>query len=460
GGNKVLTKHVGSSEQTYEPTTAEEKQDKRNDIKAKGTLLMSLPNKDQLKFHSYQDAKLLMKAIEKMCGGNKESKKIPPSLCQSHKVSILTPLDLSKDIKPYTRLRSQRSIRLGSTSVIKNGNKVLTKHVGSSEQTYEPTTAEEKQDRRNEIKAKGTLLMSLPNKDQLKFHSYQDAKLLMKAIEKSTSSTNEVDTTASGVSTTHTQGGYDWSYKAEEATPTNSAFMAFTSSRSSSSSDSEIDSCSKTCMKAYADHKNEYDSLTFDYKKSQHNLFSYKAGLQSIEERLVHYKKIKVVFTEKINVLNPEFKLRDKVLAEYTQNLEKVEKERDELKLTLEKLQNSSNSLNTLLNSQNNRSTKRYHEVPPPLTGNYMPLKQDLRLIDEHFKKEPKYVMKNNFGPPIIEDCHSDDDSEDELSPTVEVKTVKPSVEKIESVKTPMETVKAIESHKPHKYYPRGNKRN
>ncbi|GJU36688.1 hypothetical protein Tco_1185042 [Tanacetum coccineum] len=56
--------------------------------------------------------------------------------------------------------------------------------VGTVEQEYEPTTAEEKQDRRNEMKARATLLMALPNKDQLKFHSYQDAKLLMEAIEK------------------------------------------------------------------------------------------------------------------------------------------------------------------------------------------------------------------------------------------------------------------------------------
>nr|GEV61367.1 retrovirus-related Pol polyprotein from transposon TNT 1-94 [Tanacetum cinerariifolium] len=194
-------------------------------------------------------------------------------------------------------------------------------------------------------------------------------------------------------------GRYDWSYQAEEETPTNYAFMALTSSGSSSSSDSK--------------------------------------------------------------------------------NLEKVEKERDELKLTLEKLQNSSKSLNTLLNSQvsekskaglgykelilesfvnsselletkHNRSTKGYHEVPLPLTGNYMPPKCDLRLIDEHFEsefmdvspvtssadktvktvdithkgmlttEEPKSIMKNNFSPPIIEDWHSDDDGKDELSPTVE----------------------------------------
>ncbi|GJU41258.1 hypothetical protein Tco_1194215 [Tanacetum coccineum] len=68
--------------------------------------------------------------------------------------------------------------------VIKNGNKVLKRTVREIEQDYEPTTAEEKQDRRNEMKARGTLLMALPNKDQLKFHSYKDAKLLMEAIEK------------------------------------------------------------------------------------------------------------------------------------------------------------------------------------------------------------------------------------------------------------------------------------
>ncbi|GJS77996.1 hypothetical protein Tco_0727877 [Tanacetum coccineum] len=69
--------------------------------------------------------------------------------------------------------------------VIKNGNKVLRRTVGTVEQEYELTTAEEKQDIRNKIKARATLLMELPNKDQLKFHSFQDAKLLMKAIEKS-----------------------------------------------------------------------------------------------------------------------------------------------------------------------------------------------------------------------------------------------------------------------------------
>ncbi|GJZ58011.1 hypothetical protein Tco_0613505 [Tanacetum coccineum] len=41
---------------------------------------MALLNKDQLKFHSYKDAKLLMEAIEKRYGGKKESKKVQRTL--------------------------------------------------------------------------------------------------------------------------------------------------------------------------------------------------------------------------------------------------------------------------------------------------------------------------------------------------------------------------------------------
>ncbi|GKB36235.1 hypothetical protein Tco_0881177, partial [Tanacetum coccineum] len=79
-GKKVLKRTVGTVEQTYKPTTAEEKLDIKNEMKARAILLMSLPNKDQMKFHSYQDAKLLIEAIEKRYGGNKESKKAQKTL--------------------------------------------------------------------------------------------------------------------------------------------------------------------------------------------------------------------------------------------------------------------------------------------------------------------------------------------------------------------------------------------
>ncbi|GJS07864.1 putative ribonuclease H-like domain-containing protein [Tanacetum coccineum] len=76
----VSYKTVNGVEQTYPPTTTEEKLAMKNELKAKGTLLMALPNEYQLKFNTYKCAKTLIEAIEKRFGGNKESKKTQKTL--------------------------------------------------------------------------------------------------------------------------------------------------------------------------------------------------------------------------------------------------------------------------------------------------------------------------------------------------------------------------------------------
>nr|GEW35319.1 hypothetical protein [Tanacetum cinerariifolium] len=53
-------------------------------------------------------------------------------------------------------------------------------------QPVAPTTAKQRLARKNELKARGTLLMALPDKHQLKFNIHKDAKTLMEAIEKRT----------------------------------------------------------------------------------------------------------------------------------------------------------------------------------------------------------------------------------------------------------------------------------
>nr|GEV10062.1 hypothetical protein [Tanacetum cinerariifolium] len=93
--------------------------------------------------------------------------------------------------------------------------------------------------------------------------------------------------------------------------------------------------------------------------------------------------------------------------------------------------------------------------------------KCDLRLIDEHFEsvyvdvisniapsdvkiveskhktvdvnhkgvfstEEPKPIMKNNFSPPIIEDWHSDDESETKTAQAKEIADLKKRVKKLE----------------------------
>ncbi|GJW83934.1 ribonuclease H-like domain-containing protein [Tanacetum coccineum] len=100
-GNKVLKRTVREVEQEYEPTFTKVKQDMRNEMKARGTLLIALPNKDQLKFHLYKDAKLLMEAIEKRYGGNKESKKSVGDSRNKEKIETITLDDLYNNLKIY-----------------------------------------------------------------------------------------------------------------------------------------------------------------------------------------------------------------------------------------------------------------------------------------------------------------------------------------------------------------------
>ncbi|GJS05118.1 putative ribonuclease H-like domain-containing protein [Tanacetum coccineum] len=62
------------------PVTAEEKTNKKNDVKARSLLLMALPNEHQLTFSQYPDAKSMFAAIETRFGGNAATKKTHKTL--------------------------------------------------------------------------------------------------------------------------------------------------------------------------------------------------------------------------------------------------------------------------------------------------------------------------------------------------------------------------------------------
>nr|GEY02858.1 reverse transcriptase [Tanacetum cinerariifolium] len=82
GGEVILnvdypapTRVIEGVVQPVAPTTAEQWLARKNELKARGTLLMDLTDKHQLKFNIHKDAKPLMEAIKKRFGGNKETKK-------------------------------------------------------------------------------------------------------------------------------------------------------------------------------------------------------------------------------------------------------------------------------------------------------------------------------------------------------------------------------------------------
>nr|GEU53168.1 hypothetical protein [Tanacetum cinerariifolium] len=65
GDSPPPTRSIDGVETPYPPTTVDEKLAWKNELKARGTLLMALPNEHQLKFNSYKTAKSLMEAIKK-----------------------------------------------------------------------------------------------------------------------------------------------------------------------------------------------------------------------------------------------------------------------------------------------------------------------------------------------------------------------------------------------------------
>ncbi|GKC84595.1 ribonuclease H-like domain-containing protein [Tanacetum coccineum] len=80
GNAPIVTKTVDGKETVIPPTNVDEKAQRRAELKARSTLLMTLPNENKLKFNSYKDAKTLMQAIENIFRGNTATKKTQKNL--------------------------------------------------------------------------------------------------------------------------------------------------------------------------------------------------------------------------------------------------------------------------------------------------------------------------------------------------------------------------------------------
>ncbi|GJZ09274.1 hypothetical protein Tco_0543557 [Tanacetum coccineum] len=167
GNAPLITKVVAGVETTIAPTTAEEKAQRRLELKARSTLLMGIPNEHQLKFNSIKYAKSLLQAIEKRFGGNAATQKTQRNLLrQQYENFTATSLEvLDQTFDRLQKLISQLEI---------HGESIL------QEDIYEP-------------EVKGTSSSST-NTQNIAFVSSNN-----------TSSTNEAVNTAHGVTTASTQ---------------------------------------------------------------------------------------------------------------------------------------------------------------------------------------------------------------------------------------------------------------
>ncbi|GJS22700.1 hypothetical protein Tco_0451332 [Tanacetum coccineum] len=276
---------------------------------------MALLNKDQLKFHSYKDAKLLMEAIEKWYGGNKESKKVQRTL-------------LKQQYENFS---------------------------GSSLETMDQTF-DRLQKLISQLEIQGEVIFTIGHK----------LKTVENTNSNSNSSTNEADNIAYGVSAAHTQKQIDPDDLEEMDLQWEMAMLTIRARRFIKRTGSQLDVNASSTTASPA----------------------------------------------------------------------------------VESFVNSSE----MLENQEYNKSKGYHAVPPPYTGNFIPRKPDLTFMDEivesenmdvttvvtpsNVKKavsnhesssvknngdavEPKTIRENSFRPPVIKDWNFDDDSEVEFIPNV-----------------------------------------
>nr|GEX36448.1 hypothetical protein [Tanacetum cinerariifolium] len=330
--------------------------------------------------------------------------------------------------------------------------------------------------------------MALPDKNQLKFNIYKDAKSLMEAIEKRFGADLEEQSLDDLFNNLMI---YEAEVKGSSTSSQNIKNIAFLSSNNTDSTNESVHAApnvSIASLKATISTLPNVDSLSdvviYSLFASQSNspqldnedLKQIDPGLESVEARLVVYQQNETMFEEDIKILKLDVMLRDDALAELRKKLEKAKKERNDLKLTLEKFQTASKSLSKLLEIQvsdktglefysqvfnwkvsayeelhsqesNNRVNKNqendrykigegYHVIPPSYIGNFLHPKPDLIFTDdtnasesvanvvnvessEHKPSKDKSKTHRSDAP-IIEDWISDSEDETETEKMVQ----------------------------------------
>ncbi|GJX04240.1 putative ribonuclease H-like domain-containing protein [Tanacetum coccineum] len=112
GNAPSVTKVVEGVETTIAPKTAEEKAQRRLELKARSTLLMGIPNEHQLKFNSIKDAKSLLQAVKKRFGGNAATKKTQRNLLKQQYENFTAS---SSEVSTYRAVNTAHGATTAST---------------------------------------------------------------------------------------------------------------------------------------------------------------------------------------------------------------------------------------------------------------------------------------------------------------------------------------------------------
>nr|GEW50139.1 hypothetical protein [Tanacetum cinerariifolium] len=442
---------------TFMPiTSVKDKAQRRLEVKARGTLMMGIPNEHQLKFNSIKDAKQLMEAIEKRFDFKNLSKE---------DLDAMSMYDLYSNLKVYEP--EVKGIQPSSPQLVnKDLEQIHPDDLEGMDLKWQMAMLTIKARRflkkiRRKLTVNGNETTGFDKTNMECYNCHKRGHFVTECRaprsqdtkhKESTRRTVPMETAAStALVSCDGLGGYDWTDQVKEGP--NYALMAYTFTSS-------------------------------DSKKSKLMVLGYKSGLESVEERFEFFKTNESVYIEDIKLLKVKIQMKGIAITELRRKLDLAQKETYKIQLAVDKLKNESKSLNKLIDCQIVDNYKKglgyenYNDIPPLYTGNFMPLKPDLSyirldefavkpVVENKSSEEVTKAVRKNPDAPIVQDWVSDDEEEEVTQPKIKKKTVKPSFAKIEFVKSKEQvkslrktTVKQGNQNRLNTHNPRGNQRN
>ncbi|GJU72308.1 hypothetical protein Tco_1263713 [Tanacetum coccineum] len=370
------------------PKIVEQKLARKNELKAKSTLLLAIPDEHLLKFHGIKDAKTLWEAIKAKFGGNKESKKMQKTILKQQYENFTASRSegLDKTYDRFQKLISQLEIH-GEVISQEDANMKLLRSL--------PSTS-------------NNIALIMRNKSDLDTLSMDDLYNNLKVYEaeikgqsssssnsqnvtfvssENTSSTNEAVNTAHEVFTANNEDleqidsddleemdlkwqvvmltmrvkrffkktrmnlnfngketiGFDKT-KVELETPANALVVQDGIGGYDWSFQAEEEIINFALM-AYTSQgsssSSSSDSEREALNKSNLEIIGYQIGLESLEARIVVHEKNKAVYEEDISFLKYDVQVKDISIKNLKNQLEEALKEKDDLKLKLESFEES-----------------------------------------------------------------------------------------------------------------------